>query len=124
MKNNVNRFATSLMQSIKADFKCRAKSGKETYTMEEILWIVSENIDDLVLTFNYDDVESEDKDTKYSCGNKPSEPDYVSFSNDCSKFAASISEYLKPYCNTDTCDKNEDEDDLEESEEDSEYEEF
>ncbi len=54
MDNNINNFAKYLMQSIKSDFMFRVKDGRKTYSMEEILWIVHEDIEECVLMYDYE----------------------------------------------------------------------
>lgn len=54
MNNDVDNFAKYLMQSIKSDFMFRAKDGRKTYSMEEILWIVHEDIEECVLMYDYE----------------------------------------------------------------------
>lgn len=52
MKNDVERFAEGLMAEIKSDFMYRAKSGRTNYSMEEVLWIVHENIEEALVFAN------------------------------------------------------------------------
>jgi hypothetical protein len=52
--NDIDDFAKYLMQQIKSDFMFRVKEGRKTYSMEEILWIVHENIEECVLMYDYD----------------------------------------------------------------------
>lgn len=54
MNNDINNFAKYLMQSIKSDFMFRAKAKRTTYSMEEILWIVHEDIEECVLMYDYE----------------------------------------------------------------------
>jgi len=52
--NDVDNFSKYLMQSIKSDFMFRAKAGRKTYSMEEVLWIVHEDIEECALMYDYE----------------------------------------------------------------------
>lgn len=123
MKNDVNRFAEQLMQSIKADLMCRAKCNKETYSKEEILWIIHENIEETLLTYDHigdtfkfefkfesDDMEDNDCDDEMDDEDDEMDdemnddsdwddeettgPDWVKIANEFRNIAESISESL------------------------------
>lgn len=108
MKEDVNRFADHVMHSIKSDFMFRAKSGRTTYTMEEILWIVHENIAESVNMYDYyDGYKKNEPDIRHSqgCSVRSGSDLSVFCTNGHEVSSDSMKEYYKEKFKDDGCDE-------------------